>query len=39
MASNYNKIPKAAVIMVSEGKTKLICRRETYEDVIKNEIL
>ena len=39
MASNYNKIPKAAVVMVSEGKSRLICRRETYEDVIKNEIV
>ncbi|WP_163191899.1 diaminopimelate decarboxylase [Clostridium thermarum] len=39
MASNYNKIPKAAVVMSSKGTTRLICRRETYEDVIKNEIM
>jgi diaminopimelate decarboxylase len=39
MASNYNKIPKAAVVLASEGNAKLICRRESYEDVIKNEIL
>ena len=39
MASNYNKIPKAAVVMASEGKTRLICRRESYDDVIKNEIM
>lgn len=39
MSSNYNKIPKAAVVFVKEGKTKLICRRQTYEEVISNEIL
>ncbi|MDP4089581.1 MAG: diaminopimelate decarboxylase [Bacillota bacterium] len=39
MASNYNKIPRAAVIMAAEGSTNLICRRESYEDVIKSEII
>lgn len=38
MSSNYNKIPKAAVVFVKEGKTRLICRRQTYEEVISNEI-
>jgi diaminopimelate decarboxylase len=38
MASNYNKIPRAAVVMVNGGDSKLICRRETFEDVIKNEL-
>ncbi|MDT8718700.1 diaminopimelate decarboxylase [Clostridium sp. 19966] len=39
MASNYNKIPKAAVVMVKDGETRLVCKRETYDDIIKNEIL
>lgn len=38
MASNYNRIPKAAVVMVSDGKDRVIVRRETYEDVIKNDV-
>jgi diaminopimelate decarboxylase len=38
MASNYNKIPKAAVVLVGDGQSKLICKRESYEDVIKNEL-
>lgn len=38
MSSNYNKIPKAAVVFVNEGKTRLVCRRQTYEDVISNEL-
>lgn len=39
MASNYNRIPKAAVVAISGGKAKVIVKRETYEDVIKNDIL
>lgn len=38
MSNNYNKIPKAAVVMVGNGKERLICRRQTYEDIINNEI-
>ncbi len=38
MSSNYNKIPKPPVVLVKSGKPKLICRRETYEDIIRNEL-
>lgn len=38
MSSNYNKIRKAAVVFVKEGQAKLVCRRQSYEDLIKNEI-
>ncbi|MFL0246421.1 diaminopimelate decarboxylase [Candidatus Clostridium stratigraminis] len=38
MSSNYNKIPKAAVVFVNEKETRLVCRRQTYEDLISNEI-
>jgi len=38
MSSNYNKIPKAAVVLVSEGKHKLICKRQTYKEMISNEV-
>lgn len=38
MSSNYNKIPKAPVVLVREGCERLICKRETYEDIIKNEL-
>lgn len=33
MASNYNRIPRPAVVMVKNGEDKLVVRRETYEDV------
>ena len=39
MASNYNKIPRPAVVMVSKGNARLVCKRESYEDLIKNEII
>lgn len=39
MSSNYNKIPKAAVVFVKDDKTRLVCRRQTYEEVISNEII
>lgn len=38
MASNYNRIPRPPVVMVSEGKSKLVVRRETYDDIIRNDI-
>jgi diaminopimelate decarboxylase len=38
MASNYNRIPKPAVVMLSKGKSRISVRRETYEDIMKNEL-
>lgn len=37
MANNYNKQPRPAVILVKDGKTKVIVRRETYEDLLRLE--
>lgn len=39
MASNYNRIPRPPVVMAKDGKTRLIIKRENYEDIIKNDIL
>ncbi|MGL4773137.1 MAG: diaminopimelate decarboxylase [Clostridium sp.] len=39
MSNNYNKNPRAAVVMVRNGQAKLVCKRETYEDILKNEII
>ena len=39
MASNYNKLPRPAVVLVREGTAELIVKRETPEDLIANEIL
>ena len=38
MANNYNKIPRPAVVMVRDGESRVICKRESYEDMIRNEV-
>ncbi|WP_353892318.1 diaminopimelate decarboxylase [Proteinivorax hydrogeniformans] len=38
MASNYNRLTKPAVVFVKDGKAKIVVRRETYEDIIKNDV-
>lgn len=39
MASNYNRIPRPPIVTVSGGKAKVAVKRETYEDIIKNDVL
>lgn len=34
MSSNYNQIPKPAVVFTYQGKSKLVIRRQTFEDLI-----
>lgn len=34
MASNYNRNPRPAVIFAKHGSSKLVVRRETYEDLV-----
>lgn len=38
MASNYNRIPRPAVIFVKNGQSRLVVKRESYEDLIKNDV-
>ncbi len=38
MASNYNASLKPAIVMVRDGKARLIRRRETYEDLMRCEV-
>ncbi len=38
MASNYNRIPRPAAVMVKDGEARLIINRETYEDLVRNDI-
>lgn len=39
MASNYNRIPRPPIVTVSGGKAKVAVKRETYEDILKNDVL
>lgn len=38
MASNYNRIAKPAAVTVKNGKSKIIIKRESVEDIVKNDI-
>ena len=37
MASNYNRIPRPPVVMVSQGESRLVVRRESLEDLLRND--
>lgn len=39
MASNYNRLPRPAVVLVCNGDAELISRRETYADLLRLEVL
>ena len=39
MASNYNASLKPAIVMVKDGKARLIRRRETYEDLVSTDLV
>ncbi len=39
MSSNYNRLPKPAVVLVNDGYADLIVERETYNDLIRNDLL
>jgi diaminopimelate decarboxylase len=39
MSSNYNRIAKPAVVLVSGGKAHVIVKRETYEDIVRNDLI
>ena len=38
MASNYNTRPRAAEVLVAKDQSRLVRRRETYEDLLSQEI-
>ena len=38
MSSNYNRIPKPAVVMVSGGKSRVVVKRENLEDIVRNDL-
>jgi diaminopimelate decarboxylase len=39
MASNYNRVPRPAMIIVKNGKAKIILKRESYEDITSCDII
>ena len=38
MASNYNRIPRPPVVMIKDGEDRVAVKRETYEDLTRNDL-
>ena len=38
MASNYNRVPRPPVVMLSQGNSYIAVKRETYADLLLNDI-
>src|SRR5699024_10618212 len=38
MANHYNRFPKAAVVFIENGQDKLVIKRESYKDMIQNDL-
>jgi diaminopimelate decarboxylase len=39
MSSNYNMVPRPAILMVKNGKARLIRKRETYKDLLRLDVI
>jgi diaminopimelate decarboxylase len=39
MSSNYNRLPRPAMVLVNQGSADLILKRETYADIIRNDMV
>jgi len=38
MASNYNLVPRPALLLVADGRARVIQRRETYADLVARDL-
>ena len=39
MASNYNKVLKPAVLLLQDGEADVIVERETFEDLLRHDVI
>jgi diaminopimelate decarboxylase len=39
MASDYNALPRPAIVMVKDGRARVIRRRETYQDMMGLDLI
>lgn len=39
MSSNYNKLPRPAVVFARNGRATLVVRRETLEDLLRSDVM
>ena len=38
MSSNYNRLPRPAMVLAGDGKSRLLVRRETLDDVLSHDV-
>ncbi len=38
MSSNYNAVPRPAIVLVNEGQARLLRRRESIEDLMRLDV-
>ncbi len=38
MASNYNRIPRLPIVMLNQGESRIVVRRESLEDLLRNDL-
>lgn len=38
MSSNYNRIQKPPVVMIKDGQSRIVVKRETLDDIIRNDV-
>jgi diaminopimelate decarboxylase len=38
MGSNYNKVPRPAVVFVADGQAREVVRRESFDDLLRNDV-
>lgn len=39
MASNYNRFPRPAMVMVQNGQADIVIERESYADLVRNDLI
>ena len=39
MASNYNKVPRPAVVFLRDGRARVVVRRETFDDLVRLDVV
>ena len=39
MSSNYNSMPRPAIVLLNKGKSKIIRKRESYKDLIRLDMI
>lgn len=38
MSSNYNRIPKPPVVFINNGESRIVVKKETLDDIIRNDV-